>query len=142
MSRSLRLLFLAAGLADAATGVALLAAPRLTLTAMAVSPLPAEPIYMRWLGAFVLGVGTAYLLAFLPLAGAAARRRTVIEVTAVQRGAVALFVATAAAGGALPGGWWTVAAFDGILALVQVAVLRRGSPRDGTTADPACGARA
>ena len=103
--------------------------PRLTLTALGISPLPAEPVYLRWLGAFVLGVGAAYLLAFLPLAGAPARRRTVLEVTAVQRGAVALFVATAAASGALPGGWWTVAVFDGSLALLQVGVLRRWTPR-------------
>lgn len=123
MSRALRLLFVAAGAADAATGVALLAAPLWTLRRMGIAPLPAEPALLRWIGSFVLGVGAAYLLAFLPLPRAAGRRRTVLEVTAVQRGAVALFVATATATGALPAGWLPVAAFDGALALLQAWLL-------------------
>jgi hypothetical protein len=115
--------FVLAGLCDAATGVLLVVAPLLTLRLMRIEPPPAEPAYVRFLGAFVLSVGIAYLLAFLPLAAARRRRRTVIEVTAVTRGVVALVVGTAIAAGALTASWWPVAAFDGGLCLLQVAVL-------------------
>jgi hypothetical protein len=123
LGRPLRLLFLAAGLADAATGAALLAAPEWTLRRMGLAALPAEPVFVRWIGAFVLAVGAAYLLAFLPWHGAGARQRTVLEVTALQRGTVALFVAAAVAAGTLEPGWWPVAAFDGALALLQAGLL-------------------
>jgi hypothetical protein len=82
-------------------------------------------VYVRWIGAFVLSVGVAYLLAFLPLPGARRRRRTVLEVTALTRGAVALTVGTAVTAGALAAAWWPVAAFDGALAVLQAVVLAR-----------------
>lgn len=119
-------LFLLAGLADAATGVLLVAAPLATLRLMRIDPLPAEPAYVRFLGAFVFSVGVAYLLAFLPLAGALRRRRTVLEVTAVTRGAVALVVGASAAAGALAAAWSPVAVFDGALAVTQAVLLAGG----------------
>jgi hypothetical protein len=83
---------------------------------------------MRWIGLFVASVGAVYLYPWL-LRGGALRRdqrlATVVEVTALQRAAVALFVCGAVAAGALAPGWLVVALFDGGVAMAQSALLRR-----------------
>lgn len=122
------------GLCDAATGTALLAAPLWTLRQMGIEPLPAEPVFQRWIGAFVLAVGLAYLYPFL-LRGAEVARRgerlaTVFEVTALARAAVAATAGAAIAAGALPLAWLGVPLFDAAVVVVQVALLRRGGLRD------------
>ena len=124
----------AIGLCDAATGVALLAAPLWTLARMGIEPLPTEPVFQRWIGAFVLAVGLAYLYPFL-LRGAERARRgdrlaTVFEVTALARLAVALTAGGAIAAGALGPDWLGVPLFDAAVAVAQIALLRRGGLRD------------
>ena len=79
-----------------------------------------------WIGVFVASVGLAYLYPLLPRWRRAGRLRTVLEVTALQRAAVALLVGCALAGGALPPGWWVVAVTDATLAAAQLVLLRSG----------------
>lgn len=125
MNRRVLLLCLLAGSADALTGLLLLASPALTLALMGIAPAVSAPIYLRFVGAFVGAVGLSYLYPFL---GAAARRasrlRTVLEVTALVRICVALFVSVAVAGRALEPAWVTVAVTDAGLALIQITLLR------------------
>jgi hypothetical protein len=117
-----------AGFSDALTGLLLVAAPVRTLGWLFIPPPAAEPVYLRYVGVFVAAVGLSYLYPLLLRPGAARRRRlaTVLEVTALQRSAVALFLFAAVAGGALPAPWLGVALFDGALATLQLTVLRPG----------------
>jgi len=127
-SRGVAAFAFAAGLCDAATGVALVAAPLWTLGRMGIEPLPAEPVYLRWIGAFVLAVGLAYLYPFLLAPGRrAARLATVFEVTALARGAVALTAGGAILAGELAPAWAGVPLFDAALAVAQLVLLARGA---------------
>lgn len=131
-SRGVTAFAVGVGLCDAATGVALLVAPLWTLARMGIHPLPAEPVFQRWIGAFVLAIGLAYLYPFL-LRGAErriARLATVFEVTAIARGLVALTAGGAIAAGALPLAWLGVPLFDAAVAGAQVVLLARGALRD------------
>ena len=116
-----------AGLGDALTGVLLLAAPAATLQLMHV-PVPAgELIWLRWMGVFVGAVGLSYLLPWrLPAPARLAELTVVWRFTAVVRGAVAVFVIGALLAAALPRAWLTVGLWDGLLAGLQVALLRAG----------------
>jgi hypothetical protein len=133
-SRGVTAFAVGVGLCDAATGAALLAAPLWTLARMGIDPLPAEPVFQRWIGAFVLAVGLAYLYPFLLRGAGVARRRarlaTVFEVTAIARGLVALTAGGAVATGALPLAWLGVPLFDAAVAGAQVVLLARGALRD------------
>ncbi len=124
---------LAVGLGDAATGLALIAAPIWTLARMGISTVPAEPIFIRWIGAFVLAIGLSYLYPFLQRGGASARLgerlATVFEVTTLARGLVAVVAGTAIAGGLLERGWLGVPLFDAAVAATQIVLLRRGGLR-------------
>lgn len=130
-----RLLCLLAGGCDLATGVVLVAAPSLVLPLLGtpLSAGAAATVYVRYVGAFVAAVGAAYLYPFLlarrlPSAGALTRRLpTVVEVTALVRTAVALFVAGAVAAGELGPLWLAVTAVDGGVAALQVRMLARGA---------------
>jgi hypothetical protein len=126
-----RALAVLGGGADAATGLLLLAAPARVLALLgapqpAASPLATAMLPWRWVGVFVGAVGLAYLYPLLPRWRNAARLRGVLEVTALLRAAVALFVTATLLASALPPGWWLVAATDAALAASQVALLRRG----------------
>jgi hypothetical protein len=134
--RWVRGLALAAGVSDAATGLGLLLAPQWVLHQLAVPPV-VEPVFLRWIGAFVGSVGVAYLYPFLLAArspapaaalGFALRLRVVLEQTALARAAVAATVGAAIAAGALAPAWLGVAAFDGVLALLQGWWLVRSGP--------------
>jgi hypothetical protein len=113
-----------AGACDAATGFLLVAAPGLALRLMRVSPAPAEPIYLRFIGVFVGGVGVAYLY---PWVVERSRRwlrvAAVLEITAGLRLAVGIFVLLSVASGALVPAWLVVAATDLGLAAAQILML-------------------
>jgi hypothetical protein len=114
------------GLDESLTGLLLLVAPLWTLQLMGVQNLPTEPIYLRFIGAFVAGVGSAYLLPrLLPSPGLRRRRRTVLEVTAWERLLVGLFALVAVLTGALSLPWWSVSLTDLGLAAFQLWLLRR-----------------
>lgn len=128
-------LALLCGGSDTLTGLGLLIAPLPLLSAMGIHPLPAEPVFQRWIGAFVFGVGVSYLYPYFvarhDLRARFARLRTVFEVTAMMRLFVALSVGGAIAAGELERAWGTVAAFDFAVALAQVALLRNWRELDG-----------
>lgn len=125
----------AVGACDAATGLSLVAAPLWTLQRMGIAAAPAEPVFLRWIGAFVLAVGLAYLYPFLLRDGGAGRfgerLATVLEVTTLARSLVALVAGGAIVAGLLEPGWLGVPLFDAAVATVQVVLLRRGGLRHG-----------
>jgi|GEM_PF-422207 len=126
IDRTVRLYSLAAGACDLTTGVLLIAAPFTVLGLMGVAATAGadlEGIYLRYVGTFVAAVGASYLYPLL-LRGGAERLPTVLEVTALVRGAVALFVTAAVAAGSLAAPWLLVAGVDGGLALVQIWLVR------------------
>lgn len=116
---------LAAGSCDLLTGLLLVSAPHLTLGLMGIAVLPAEPIYLRFIGAFVGAVGAAYLYPFLLLQERQSRLAVVLEVTALVRLAVGTFVGVGVLIGALAPPWLTVSLTDLLLALVQLFLLSR-----------------
>jgi hypothetical protein len=116
-----------AGLMDATTGALLLAAPLWTLRLMGITVLPAEPLYQRWIGAFVCSVGCSYLFPFL-LPSGPGRDRTaagILTMATIVRIFIAVFSCAAIASGALEPAWLSVTATDGSLAVAQIIVLRR-----------------
>lgn len=125
MRAQARLLFLAAGACDTATGIALLAAPAATLALMGIEDGPRDPALVRFIGAFVLGVGASYLLA-LARASQPGFVRTVAEITALVRACVGGYVAIALYREALPFAWVAVAATDVTLATLQLTLLGKG----------------
>lgn len=117
-------LALAAGAMDAATGLALVVAPLLTLQAMRLSEPGAEALaFLRWIGAFVCAVGCSYLVVLAR--GGAGRLREVLVTTMTFRAAAGGYCAVAVLGGALERGWITVAVTDGALVVAQLWLLRR-----------------
>ncbi len=116
---------LLAGACDAVTGVLLVSAPIATLKLMRIAELPAEPIYLRFIGAFVGGVGLVYLYPFLYRGWSDARLTVVLEVTALVRLCVALFLGISIAQGALAATWSTVLLTDLLLAVAQIWMLSR-----------------
>jgi hypothetical protein len=133
--------WVAAGCGDAFTGVLLLVAPEAVIgllgepgvagvTASSTGPVDAftaaATLPWRWLGVFVLGVGLVYLYPLLARRIGRPRLPVIAEVTALLRMLVAAFVTGALLVDALPGGWWSVAVTDGLLAAAQILALQRG----------------
>lgn len=121
------LLLAGAGVGDLATGLALIASPGLVLALLGIPEPAGAAVYLRFVGAFVAGVGAAYLYPALPwVARRPGRLATVAEVTALVRAGIALFLLVAVVSGELAAAWLVVAAFDGGLALAQAWMLGRG----------------
>jgi hypothetical protein len=122
-----RLYCLGAGLLDSATGVVLVAAPRVALAAMGVEEMPADLVLLRWIGAFVGAVGLCYLYP-LVLGGRGRDRRlaVVLELTTIQRLVVFAFTTGALALGQLSPAWISVPFTDLALAAAQIWMLRSG----------------
>lgn len=117
-----------AGACDTATGVLLVTVPAATLRLMAIPAIPGEAVYLRFIGAFVGGIGLTYLAPFAASRGSAAiagRLAHVLVTTAIVRGCVAAFVAGAVLAGALVPAWLSVCATDLAFALFQAYVVRR-----------------
>lgn len=131
--KGVALFAIAVGLCDAATGAALIAIPLWTLRQMGIATMPAEPVFVRWIGAFVLAVGLAYLYPFVLRAGCPRRRRdrlrTVFEVTFLARALVAVVAGGAIAAGSLERAWLGVPLFDAAVAVTQLVLLQRGGLR-------------
>lgn len=116
------------GLSDTFTGALLYVAPGFTLRMMGLhAPVEAEP-YVAYIGAFVLSVGFSclYGVGLVRRRDQCAKLEVVWLLTAFARAAVALYLLQAVVTGRLEAGWLTVAAFDGICALIQGVGLRRG----------------
>ncbi len=118
---------LCAGLGDFLAGVFLLVGPAWTLSLLA-TPVPADAVFVRYLGVFVGMVGLAYFygIASWKWSGAIFPIRVVWEVTALFRLAVALFLAAAMAAGQLPLRWAFVAGIDAEWALLQLLLISMG----------------
>lgn len=120
---------LAAGLCDMLTGLLLAAAPAATLRLMMIPQVPDDPVFVRFIGAFVFGVGASYLRPFLDRDRTRREMRfaAMLDVTAGLRLAVGGFVAVALLRGWLHPMWISVALTDLGLAATQVILLRRGA---------------
>lgn len=116
-----------AGLCDFSTGVMLVAAPLFTLRLMNIDAMPAEPVYMRFIGAFVASAGFCYLVPFLFLRGAMRDRcvEGMLVTTMVIRLFIATFTGIAIARGALAASWITVPLSDLTLASIQFVLLKQ-----------------
>lgn len=119
-------MMLLAGLMDATTGALLLAAPLWTLDLMGITILPQEPLFQRWIGAFVCSVGCSYLFPFLLPAGPARDQRAVgiLTMATIVRLFIAGFSGIAIATGALEPAWLSVTCTDATLAVLQIYILR------------------
>lgn len=119
---------IAAGLCDTLTGLLLMVAPLFTLRLMMIPGEVAQPVLIRFIGAFVFGIGSAYLRPFLDADPASREQRCagMLDVTAGARLAVGAFVTVAVLTGALHPMWATVAVTDLGLAAVQIVLLKRG----------------
>lgn len=119
-------MMLLAGLMDATTGALLLAAPLWTLDLMGITILPQEPLFQRWIGAFVCSVGCSYLFPFLLPAGPARDQRAVgiLTMATIVRLFIAGFSGIAIATGGLEPAWLSVTFTDATLAVLQIYILR------------------
>ena len=118
------------GACDVATGMLLLFFPEQTMRLMLIPQMPAEPVYLRFIGAFVFGVGAAYWMPFCIFENPSARLhsiRTVFSVTTLSRTTVALFVASAVSSQQLRVEWLSVFATDALLAVFQCYLLKTKS---------------
>ena len=120
-------MMLLAGLMDATTGALLLAAPMWTLNLMGITILPLEPLFQRWIGAFVCSVGCSYLFPFLLRSGPERDHRTagILTMATIVRIFIAAFSGVAIATGALEPAWLSVTFTDATLAILQLIVLRK-----------------
>jgi hypothetical protein len=121
-------LTLGAGAMDTTTGLLLVALPATTVALFGAAMPPGDDILMRFVGAFVAGVGMSYLWALATRDATARANRLpgVWSVTALVRTVIALFVGGAVALGRLDAAWLVVALSDAFLATVQIAGLRAG----------------
>lgn len=111
------------GAMDAVTGLLLIVAPVLVLRLLGIAPLPGEALlFLSWVGVFVLAVGLSYGLA---LTGRA-RGEAVWMFTGLVRALVAVFLTTKVLSCTLEPTWLLVAAGDGVVAVVQGAILLAG----------------
>lgn len=123
-----RLLALLAGAMDTVTGALLLAAPAFTLRLMMIEmPADSGP-FVRFVGAFVFGVGLSYFPPFLRHGrrDCDAALRSVFVTTGLIRLSVALFTGSAVAGGILVAAWLSVTLSDLALGSLQIWIVSRG----------------
>ena len=117
-----------AGGGDAATGLLLLAAPRLVLRLLGIPHPGGDLVFLRFVGVFVgcVGLSCLYPLFLRDRLRRARRVVAAVEMTAMFRLAVALFLGVTVAAGALELPWLTVGVYDAIVALAQIGLLARG----------------
>ncbi len=109
---------------DLTTGALLVFDPALTLGLMGIETLPAEPIYLSWIGVFVASIGASYGLPYLAKgAEQVSRLRATLLFTGLTRFLVGLFVGAALMRHQLEAGWSLVAVADLMCAAVQFWLL-------------------
>lgn len=111
------------GVGDALTGLGLMIAPLALVRLMGIEADEAAQVWLRFIGAFVFGVGLATLEP--ALSAAAPRLPGATSATMTIRLAVACVVALAVWRSELEPRWLLVACWDLIAALVQAASCRR-----------------
>ncbi len=113
------------GVMDSLTGVLLMTAPAFTLGLMQIDHVPPEEVYLRFVGAFVLGTGLAYLLPHISLNHQQASVLFAWRYTSVVRSIVCVFVSVQCLFGTLEPAWMLVAITDGLLAILQMFLIAR-----------------
>lgn len=115
-----------AGFCDTLTGILLILLPSFALQLMGVRQPIAEPIFVSFIGAFVLAVGLSYLLFILPPHNAydLAAVRAAWLITGLVRLCVATFVLAACLARRLDPAWLTVAMVDYCVAAFQFVARR------------------
>ena len=122
--RFLKFWSVAVGAMDAVTGMLLILVPEWVLHLLRIEPpAPEATVYLSWIGVFVMAVGLSYGLA---LGGRRSRGETVWMFTALVRILVAVFLAAKISAGVMAPAWAAVALSDGMVALVQIAIMRKG----------------
>ncbi len=124
--RVLLVFCLTAGLMDGFSGCLLMFVPELALKLMQVAPVaPEATVFIRFVGAFVFGVGSLYLFSLLPVlrTGRWSAVRFVLLATAWLRGVIFVFTSVSILSGALAWAWLTVPLTDGVLAVFQLWVV-------------------
>jgi hypothetical protein len=108
---------------DAFTGLLLIVTPATVLRLLRIEA-PGEDtlVYLSWIGVFVLAVGLSYGLALGKHRG---RGEAVWLFTALVRILVAVFIVTQITRKTMAPAWIVVALSDGIVATVQMVILRR-----------------
>ena len=123
-ARFLKFWSIAVGSMDALTGLLLVIAPAGVLRLLKIEAPSADAlVFLSWIGVFVMAVGLSYGLALGRHRG---RGETVWAFTALVRMLVALFLTVKIVGGALDSAWAVVALSDASVAVVQIAILRKG----------------
>lgn len=112
-----------AGGMDAFTGLLLIFTPATVLRLLRIEAPGADAmVYLSWIGVFVLAVGLSYGLALGKHRG---RGEAVWLFTALVRILVAVFIVTQITRKTMAPAWIVVALSDGIVATVQMVILRR-----------------
>lgn len=128
-TRLLKLWSVAMGSMDTLTGLLLIFAPALVLRFLQVEAPAADAlVYLSWIGVFVTAVGLSYGFA---LGKRRVAGETVWMFTALVRMLVAVFLAVQITRGTMAAAWIVVAISDGVVALVQMTILRKGWWREG-----------
>jgi len=123
-TRFLKLWSVAVGSMDALTGLLLIFAPGLVLRLLKIeAPSPDAMAFLSWIGVFVMAVGLSYGLALGKRRGAG---EAVWMFTSLVRILVAVFLIIQITGENMAPVWALVAFTDGMVALVQTAILRKG----------------
>jgi membrane-bound metal-dependent hydrolase YbcI (DUF457 family) len=118
------------GAMDALTGLLLILSPVSVLRVLRVETISFDAlVYLSWIGVFVMAVGLSYGFALGRHRG---RGETVWMFTALVRILVAVFLIIQITRETLAPAWLVVALADGFVALVQIAILRKGWWREGT----------
>jgi hypothetical protein len=125
----LKIFCVLAGTMDSMTGLLLIAVPDFALKLMQISEIhPEALIFVRFVGAFVFGVGFLYLFSLV-----AVRRsgdwqwvRSCLLSTAWLRLVIFVFGSVAISCGALSWRWGTVPLTDGVLAAFQLWIVSSG----------------
>jgi hypothetical protein len=121
-----KLYILIAGLSDTFTGLLLLLFPKIALTCMAIPTFPSEWIWMRFIGAFVFGIGSLYIAMYLSKAYRnESNRRMFLIITAWLRFVVGSFVLIAILSNSLSIHWISVTLTDLGFAAFQIFLLTR-----------------
>lgn len=119
---------LAVGAMDAGTGILLVFAPGFVTGLLGIAePASDASVFLSWMGVFITGVGLSYALAL----GGRSEGIAVWKITSLIRLMVAAFVSWKAATGELEPRWLLVAASDGVVAMVQICILKLGWWREG-----------
>jgi hypothetical protein len=112
------------GAMDALTGILLIIAPAAVLGLLQIEPpSPDALVFLSWIGVFVMAVGLSYGLALGKHRG---RGEAVWLFTSLVRMLVAVFLTVMIVRGSLASAWAMVALSDGVVAAVQMVVLRKG----------------